>query len=61
MAKKADSDFNNVFNDHFNLLNTPVDSQNSKEVVNWGSRGSILDDMSDEERTARNMSGAIDK
>lgn len=53
--KKAEDDWNNTFNKHFDALSKPVDDQNSKETQDWGSRGSVLDELSEEERVKWNM------
>lgn len=45
----------NRFNDHFALLNKPVEDQKSRDNLEWGSGKSFNEALTDEERLRRNM------
>ncbi len=54
-VNKAERDWKERFNDHFNQIRKPVEDPLSKDNREWGTRGSIYKDMTEEERTKRNM------
>jgi hypothetical protein len=52
-VKKAEENWNNTFNNHFDLLKKPIENQRSKENLEWGKGKSFNSTLTEEERRAR--------